>query len=151
VKSLRRKVGNVGKTVAYITARGSIDITIFKVSSFQSWRCSTLKLLNQAIDWTTFNALTTLLLRTYLTNLLISSQTASPLFVLPKAYSGFDQESLEEVLEKVLVNGEMVAGLKLFLRGSGSELGRGEGTGEREKKVLEWGVGVISDVLRRGI
>jgi hypothetical protein len=33
IKRLRRKVGNVGRSLAYLVARGSIEITVLKVSS----------------------------------------------------------------------------------------------------------------------
>jgi hypothetical protein len=56
-------------------------------------------------------------------------------------------------LEKVLVNSEMVAGLKVFgkVKGFTLDMRGGMEMGEREKGAVEWGVGVLGDVLSRGV
>lgn len=54
----------------------------------------------------------------FLVHLLISTQTASPLFVLPKSYSddSFDPETVEEVFDKCLSNLELAQGLLVVIK-----------------------------------
>ncbi|KAK1925706.1 osmoregulation-related protein [Papiliotrema laurentii] len=140
-KETRRRGVNVAKAMAYLIARGSMDLTAFK-----------------AIEWTDLSSSTTSFLVTFLVHLVLSSQTVSPLFALPKGHNPdkLDVEGVEDIFEKSLSNGELAQGLAILL---GTQLGpkkldkaiEGLGLGEKEGAIVTSCLQSAREVLARAI
>ncbi|WVQ97462.1 hypothetical protein IAU59_004575 [Kwoniella sp. CBS 9459] len=154
-KSSRQKLVNVAKAVAYIVARGGLDLTVFK-----------------ALDFTSLSSPLITFLTTFLIHMLISLHTASPVFTLPKTFTissgsaavavssddDFDEESVQEKFEKTLSNTELAGGwLYVIDRGMkipqiekmGANLGFKQGG--KELEVVKRGVEVGKRVLGNAI
>ncbi|KAK8866155.1 hypothetical protein IAR55_001306 [Kwoniella newhampshirensis] len=130
----KQRLDNVAKAIAYVIARGSMDLTVFKAVDFTSLSRNLLKFLSS-----------------FLTNLFISTQTLSPLICLGKKYDPakeLDEEVVQDLFEKVLSNQELTGGWLYVLskeNRAGVELD--EGRGEREKEVVKRGREVAMRVL----
>jgi hypothetical protein len=93
-------------------------------------------------------------LTTFLAHLLLSIQTASPLFVI-KGFS-IDIEAVQEVFEKTLSNGEVASGWAVIIR---TEMGpkklpkilKALGMGQQEARVIEHSLKAAREVLSRAI
>ncbi|WVQ76970.1 hypothetical protein IAR50_006649 [Cryptococcus sp. DSM 104548] len=131
----KQKLGNVARAVAYVVARGGLDLTVFK-----------------AIDFTSLSKPLTRFLTTFLPFFLIALQSISPIFNLPKAWkqaSDFDDEIVQERFEKVLSNSELAGGWLWVLDREMKSGGKWEGEvqGDREREVVRKGVEVAKAVL----
>ncbi|WWD17639.1 hypothetical protein CI109_102080 [Kwoniella shandongensis] len=133
----KQRMENVAKAMAYVIARGSMDLTVFK-----------------AIDFSALSKNLTRFLVMFLINLFISLQTPSPIFSLPKKYNpltDLDEDIIQEVFEKVLSNQESAGGwlwiLEKEMRGSILDLGEGR---EREEVVVKRSKASAKSVLGGG-
>ncbi|WVQ82506.1 hypothetical protein IAT38_004635 [Cryptococcus sp. DSM 104549] len=128
----KQRVGNVARAVAYVVARGGMDLTAFK-----------------AVDFTSLTKPLTRFLTAFLLHFLISLQTVSPIFVLSKSFkpADYDDEIVQEKFEKALSNTELAGGwlwvLDREMKGWEGEL---EGK-EREKEVVRRGIKEAKGVL----
>ncbi|ODN78032.1 hypothetical protein L202_05115 [Cryptococcus amylolentus CBS 6039] len=130
----KQKLGNVARAVAYVVARGGVDLTVFK-----------------AIDFTALSKPLTRFLITFLPFFLIALQSISPIFNLPKAFKQveFDEEIVKERFEKVLSNPELAGGWLWVLDREMKNGGKWEGEvgGVREREVVMKGVEIAKGVL----
>jgi nucleolar MIF4G domain-containing protein 1 len=128
-KETRRRSLNVAKAMAYVIARGTMDLTVFKVSPRD--RLSVARANEQAVEWAELNSATNSFLAFFLVHLVLSTQTVSPLFTLPKSYrtEAMDVEAVEEAFEKSLSDSKLASGWSIVLR---MELGQ-----KKIEKVLE--------------
>jgi hypothetical protein len=89
----------------------------------------------------------------------LGTQSASPLFTLPKAYAlphGFDAEAVDEAFEKALANGEVAQGLGYVLgrtrKGAVEAAGAAAGErGEVVREVVERGYKRAKVILGRAV
>ncbi|GAA6011691.1 hypothetical protein JCM10207_004212 [Rhodosporidiobolus poonsookiae] len=130
-----RRAANLAKFYAWCLGKEALSITILKPVPFASNRDQTL----------TF-------LRTLFLNLLIATQTPSPALVLPTTATRKDREAIERVFVKAAANGQLVKGLGYYLEAHGSELVQWatRRMGEREGKVVKFGVKVAAETLSVG-
>ncbi|WVN89168.1 uncharacterized protein L203_104384 [Cryptococcus depauperatus CBS 7841] len=131
----KEKIGNVAKAVGYIIARGGLDLTIFKAVDFMSSSKGISKFL-----------ITTII------HLLISLQTPSPVFSLPKSFtfsSNFDDEIVVIEFTKCLSNTELAGGWLWILDKKMGNNNWEEGVGERECEVVREGLNIAKKVLGR--
>lgn len=83
---------------------------------------------------------------------MVSTQTASPLFVLPSATPEFDPEPIQEVFERSLSNLELAQGLGyVFGRYMSKEKVAELGIGKREMEMVRKGVEVAKGVVGKAI
>ncbi|KAK4689479.1 nucleolar MIF4G domain-containing protein 1, partial [Tremellales sp. Uapishka_1] len=162
----KEKIINVAKTLAYVVARGSMDLSMFKVGGHLHPSDPKPTCAIQAVDFTSLKTSSILFLCTFLVFLCIASQSNSPLLVLPKKASKFDAEPIEELFEKTLSNLELAQGWLWLLE---TELGEGKARAqartktrtkervmgllrdEREVKVVEMGLEVARGVVAKAI
>ncbi|WVF70452.1 hypothetical protein IAT40_005242 [Kwoniella sp. CBS 6097] len=147
----RQKLVNVAKAIAYIVARGGLDLTVFK-----------------ALDFTSLSSSLITFLTTFLIHMLISLHTPSPIFTLPKSFSissssssrdredDFDEETVQEKFEKTLSNTELAGGwLYVIERGMKTpqieKMGVNLALGGKELEVVKRGVEVGKKVLGNAI
>lgn len=128
------RVANTGKSIAFLIARGSVDLTILK-----------------AIEFTELGKPTRRFLDTLLRTLVIATQTPSPLLKLPKAFKieDMDVEVVEETFDRALSNPELSGGLAWVLQGIRKSADKG--VGELEAQVLKVGAGAALQVLSKAI
>jgi nucleolar MIF4G domain-containing protein 1 len=145
---LREGAGtNVAKTMAYIIARGSMDLTVFKVSpAALILRCGQ-QADRQAIDFTTLKKNMITFFKTLLPSVILATQTTSPLFVLSKQQ--YDNEVIQDVFEKSLANPELAQGLAYVITRYGAKMG--EGLDERQGAVVKKGLEAGKKVLARSL
>jgi hypothetical protein len=72
-------------------------------------------LANQAVEFTSLKSSGTHFFSTFLSCLLLATQTASPLFALKPGHR-LDDEAIEETFEKALTKYELAQGLALVMR-----------------------------------
>jgi nucleolar MIF4G domain-containing protein 1 len=113
---------------------------------------------SQAVEWTDLNSATTTFLITCLIHLILATQTTSPLFALPKAFSlkRMDDETVTEVFEKALANGELAQGWAVVIRTelNAKKIGKvldSLAVGEVEAEVVKTGLEIARGVLARAI
>ncbi|KAL7419240.1 suppressor of glycerol defect [Cryptotrichosporon argae] len=127
-RAVPRSKENVARTLGYVVARGTVDLSIFK-----------------ALDFTSLNTRTRAFLTTFLRAVFIATQSASPLLKLPWAWDGaVDDEPIAEAFEKTLSNAELAGGWAYVLRG----IRPGAGT---DDKVVARGVEVALEIVGRAI
>lgn len=99
----------------------------------------------QAIDFTALTSQSRKFFATTLTELLVSSQTASPLFHLPKhlRVEDFDGDAVIGIFEKVLSHEGLTHGLTYVLKNLESR--RSQGT-DRDRIISE-GISIATSVL----
>ncbi|WVR06094.1 hypothetical protein IAU60_003122 [Kwoniella sp. DSM 27419] len=134
----KQRVVNVAKAVAYVVARGGLDLTVFK-----------------ALDFTSLSSSLLVYLTTFLVNMLLALHTQSPIFTLPKRFSpeaDFDTEGVEEKFEKTLSNTELAGGwLYVIERGMKGSVEDKFNLGERAAQVVQMGVKVAKKVLANAV
>ncbi|ORY29367.1 hypothetical protein BCR39DRAFT_532516 [Naematelia encephala] len=135
-KEVRRRGANIARALAYVVARGGLDMTAFK-----------------AVEWTSLSSHTKRFLQTFLAHLIVSTQTTSPIFAIPKTYK-FPKDADAEVLIEVIQKSMTVAGLAegwLFLLQSVGD-GRLEkivdDLGGVARELVGWGVEVVRRTLQ---
>ncbi|BEI81480.1 hypothetical protein CcaverHIS002_0206400 [Cutaneotrichosporon cavernicola] len=128
------RASHVARALAFLIARGSVDLTIFKAVEFTDISKGTRKMLDS-------------LLRT----LLLSIHTASPLLTLPKKFKveDADLETVEATFDKALAAPELAGGLTWILQSIRKNPGKGVGALEGE--IIGVGAEVASGVLARAI
>jgi len=145
---LREGAGtNVAKTMAYIIARGSMDLTVFKVCSAIVGPVFQGQADRQAIDFTTLKKNMIAFFKTLLPSVILATQTTSPLFVLSKQQ--YDKEVIQDVFEKSLANPELAQGLAYVITRYGAKMG--EGLDERQAVVVKKGLEAGKKVLARSL
>lgn len=140
-KSTKRKASNVAKAMAFVVARGSMDLTVFK-----------------GVEWTDLNPATNNFLALFLIHLVLGTQTVSPLFTLPKAFraEAIDDEAIEDVFGKTLTDSKLASGFAIVLR---MELGPKKlgkhveqcGFAPREQEVIRSGLKIGQAIVARGM
>jgi len=109
------------------------------------------------MDWTFLPSASRSFMSTFLLHLLVSTQTRSPLFNLPKSWkiADLDKQATVEVFEKALVNPDLAHGLLFVLNRSFGDGGKAAvekvGWGEREMEVVKRGLEVGKKVLARAV
>lgn len=96
------RAANIARTLAYVFARGSADLTILKAMEFTDLSKSARKFLDVLVR-----------------SLFIATQSASPLIKLPKGFKvrDFDVEAVETVFERALAAPELAGGLAWVIQG----------------------------------
>ncbi len=115
-------------------------------------------MIGQAVDWPSLNRITTEFLLTFIIHLIVSTQTASPLFVLPRTHepNTIDDEAIQEVFNKALSNLELARGWSVLLRGlmQGNKAERvmdALGMSERDREVIVKGLEAAEAILMRPV
>lgn len=129
------RAANTAKSIAFLIARASIDLTILK-----------------AVEFTELGKPTRKFLDTLLRTLLIATQTVSPLLKLPKAFKvegHMDVEVVEETFDKALSNPELAGGLAWVLQSIRKTPEKG--VGERETEAIKIGAGAALQVLSKAV
>lgn len=130
------RAANVARTLAFLIARGSVDLTILK-----------------AVEFTDLTKPTRKFLDGLLRSLLLATQTTSPLLTLPKKFKAEDTdlEHVEAVFDRALSNPELSGGLAWILQSIKKNPGRDFADGALEGEVVGLGAEVASGVLARAI
>ncbi|GAA6028747.1 hypothetical protein JCM8097_007375 [Rhodosporidiobolus ruineniae] len=130
-----RRVVNLAKFYAWCLGKEALSITVLKPVPFSTSRTQTLTFLHHLFLY-----------------LLLSTQTPSPALVLPPTASRKDREPIERVFVKAAAHGRLVKGLGFYLEAHGTDLVAlaNRKIGEREGKVVKFGVKVAADTLSVG-
>ncbi|GAA6021711.1 hypothetical protein JCM11491_001389 [Sporobolomyces phaffii] len=130
-----RKVHNLAKLYAWCVAKESLGISILKPVPFAT-----------AIPQTQS------FLSTFFTHVFLSTQTASPAFVLPVKTSRRDREAVERVFVKAAANGSLLKGLGYYLEAHGEELvdKARRKLGDAEQKTVKFGLKLAAETLSVG-
>ncbi|GAA5858791.1 hypothetical protein JCM1840_006558 [Sporobolomyces johnsonii] len=130
-----RKVRNLARLYGWCLGKEALSIAILKPVPFATTRPQTLAFLSQLV-----------------TALLVSTQTPSPLFVLPTSSTRRDREPIERVFVKAAPHGALQKGLGYFLEANGEDIVKAaaKGWGERERAVVKFGIKVASATLGIG-
>lgn len=128
------RISNVAKSIAYLMARGSVDVTILKGADFTDLSKQTRQFLDQLMR-----------------NLMVSIQGTSPLLTLPKGFKvkDTDIEAVEETFDKALAVPELAGGLAYILQGVKKSAGKG--VGEVEADVIRQSAEAAVEVLAKAI
>lgn len=125
------RASNVAKTLAFMFARASVDVTILKV-----------------LDFTDMSKATRRFLDTLVRTLFIAAQSSSPLLKLPKGFTPDDTdiEAVETALEKSLAAPELAGGLAWVVQGIKKTPAKGttEVGGEVVRISCEAALGVLA-------
>ncbi|GMK55154.1 hypothetical protein CspeluHIS016_0202100 [Cutaneotrichosporon spelunceum] len=128
------RAGHVARAIAFLIARGSVDLTILKGVEFAEIGTGTRRMLD-----------------TLLRTLLLSLQTPSPLLTLPKGFrvADADLDAVEATFDRALAAPELAGGLAWILQSIRKSPGKGVGALEGE--VVGVGAEVAAGVLARAI
>ncbi|GAA5933268.1 hypothetical protein JCM10213_001236 [Rhodosporidiobolus nylandii] len=134
-KVSERKITNLAKFYAWCLGKAALTIMVLKPVPFATTRDQTLSFLRQLFLY-----------------LLLSTQTPSPALVLPSTATRKDREAIERVFVKAAAHGQLTKGLGYYFEARGSEIVQwaGKRIGEREGKVVKFGVKVAADTLSVG-
>ncbi|GAA5825170.1 hypothetical protein JCM11251_006128 [Rhodosporidiobolus azoricus] len=134
-KVSERKIANIAKFYAWCLGKEALSIMVLKPVPFATTRDQTHSFL-----------------RHLFLSLLISTQTPSPALVLPSNATRRDREAVERVFVKAAAHGGLVKGLGYYLEAHGQELvdWAGRKLGEKEGKVVKFGVKVAAETLSVG-
>lgn len=130
------RASNIARTLAFLIARGSVDLTILKAVEFTDITKPTKKFLDVALR-----------------ALLLSIQTSSPLLTLPKKFKAEDSDldAVEATFDRALSNPELSGGLAWVLQSVRKTPGRDFADGAVEGEVIGVGAEVAAGVLARAI
>lgn len=128
------RISNVAKALAYLLARGSVDVTILKGADFTDLSKQTRQFLDQLMR-----------------NLMISIQGSSPLLNLPSGFRAkeTDIEAVEETFDKALAVPDLAGGLAYILQGV--KKNPEKGVGELEAEVIKRSAVAAVEVLAKAI
>ncbi|KLT45053.1 ARM repeat-containing protein [Cutaneotrichosporon oleaginosum] len=128
------RASHVARALAFLIARGSVDLTILKAVEFTDLTKATRKFLD-------------VLLRT----LLLALHTPSPLLTLPKKFKveDADLEAVEATFDRALATPELAGGLAWILQSV--KKSPGKDVGALEGEVIGVGAEVAVGVLARAI
>lgn len=128
------RAAHVARALAFLIARGSVDLTILK-----------------AVEFTDISKATRKFLDTLLRTLLLSLHTPSPLLTLPKKFrvEDADLEAVEAAFDKALATPELAGGMAWILQSI--KKNPGKDVGALEGDVIGVGAEVAAGVLARAI
>lgn len=162
-----RQIRNLAKAYAWCVAKEGVTLSILKVRSGLSLISSSNRPAElclpffsfarsrQPITFTSLRPTTTHFLTLFFTYLILSTQTASPLLILPASYTP-DDSVIEQTIMKIASIPSLAEGILYFLTtamGGGGDgwLDKMKGMGEREKEVVVWGVEVCKESVMMGL
>ncbi|GAA5895536.1 Sgd1p [Sporobolomyces salmoneus] len=130
-----RKVNNLAKLYAWCVAKEALSISILK-----------------PVPFATVIPQTQTFLSTFFTYVFLSSQTASPAFVLPAKSSRRDREAVERIFVKAAPHGSLLKGLGFYLEAHGEELVEKarKKLGDQEKSTVKFAMKVTAETLSVG-
>ncbi|GAA5927036.1 Sgd1p [Sporobolomyces koalae] len=130
-----RKLNNLAKLYAWCVAKNALNISILK-----------------PVPFATSISQTQTFLSTFFTHVFLSTQTASPAFVLAAEASRKDREAVERVFVKAAANAALLKGLGFYLEAHGQDLvdKARRKLGDKEKATIKFGIKVAADTLSIG-
>ncbi|RXK39733.1 hypothetical protein M231_02926 [Tremella mesenterica] len=135
----KERIVNLAKTLAYLVARNSIDLTIFRILDFTSLQTSTHRFLAN-----------------FLSVLMLSTQTTSPLFSLPRAWGleSIDHTAIENIFHEMLDKPELAQGWAFFIKtkASGRMIEKVlDDVTEGQKHCIGQGLNIVSKILSQTV
>jgi nucleolar MIF4G domain-containing protein 1 len=128
------RAANVAKTLAFLFARGNVDVTILKT-----------------LDFTDLSKASRRFLDTLIRTLLIATQSSSPLLRLPKGFKAedTDTETVEAAFDKALAAPELAGGLAWVIQGIQKTPAKGTTAvgGEVVKIAADAALGVLARAI----
>lgn len=162
------RVRNYARTYAWWVAKGALALTILKVRyhgsmqnlsvpgpRIQSADCACSDLTEQPLNFTALRAQTTDFLRIFLAQLIVSSQSASPMLDCATRSErdattlSRDKSIVELIIVKAFKHPNVMHGLIQFLKAEGTAL-EAEANVQGVREIIAWGVKIAIGSLTAG-